>query len=39
MEILIPIALIVGGLVAIFYLRKKAQNDVLEIKYMQTKSI
>lgn len=37
MEILIPILLIVGGLVAIFYIRPKTQNDVVEIKYLKTK--
>lgn len=39
MDILIPIALIAGGLVSIFYLRTKTKNDVTEIKYMQTKKI
>ena len=39
MEILIPLLLIGGGLVAIFYLRPKIQNNVTEIKYMQTKTI
>lgn len=39
MEILIPLLLIGGGLVAIFYLRPKVQNNVTEIKYMQTKTI
>ena len=39
MNILIPIALIVGGLALIFYVRKKAQSTVTEMKYMQTKSI
>lgn len=39
MEFLIPILLIGGGLVAIFYLRPKTQNNVTEIKYMQTKNI
>ena len=39
MEILIPILLIVGGLVAIFYIRPKTQNDVVEIKYLKTKKI
>jgi len=39
MELLWPIVFIVGGLVAIFYFRPKTQNDVTEIKYMQTKTI
>ena len=39
MEFLIPLLLIGGGLVCIFYLRPKTQNNVTEIKYMQTKSI
>ena len=39
MEVLIPLLLIGGGLGAIFYLRPKMQNNVTEIKYMQTKSI
>lgn len=39
MGYIIPICIILGGLVAIFYLRPKAKNDVMEIKYMQTKSI
>ncbi len=39
MEILIPLLLVVGGLVAIFYIRPKTQNNVTEIKYMQTKTI
>lgn len=39
MEILIPLLLIGGGLVAIFYLRPKMKNNVTEIKYMRTKTI
>lgn len=39
MEIIIPLLLVGGGLVAIFYIRLKMQNNVTEIKYMQTKSI
>lgn len=39
MNIIIPIILIVGGLVAIFYIRPKTQNHVTEIKYLQTKKI
>lgn len=39
MEILLPIILIVGGLVAIFYFRPKTQNNITEIKFMQTKTI
>lgn len=39
MNILIPLVLIAGGLVAIFYLRPKTQNSVTEIKYMQTKTV
>lgn len=39
MEILIPLLLVVGGLVAIFYIRPKIQNNVTEIKFMQTKTI
>lgn len=39
MEILIPLILIGGGLFAIFYLRPRTQNNVTEIKYMQTKTI
>lgn len=39
MDFIIPLALVVGGLVAIFYLRPKIKNSVTEIKYMQTKSI
>lgn len=39
MNIIIALLLIGGGLGAIFYLRPKTQNDVVEIKYMQTKKI
>lgn len=39
MEVLLPILLIVGGLIAIFYLRPKTQNNVMEIKFLQTKTI
>lgn len=39
MEIIIPILFIVGGLVAIFYIRPKTKDNVTEIKYMQTKTI
>ena len=39
MEVLIPLLLIGGGLGAIFYLKPKMQNNVTEIKYMQTKTI
>lgn len=39
MNIIIPILLIVGGLVAIFYIRPKTKNNVTEIKYMKTKTI
>ena len=39
MSILISILLIGGGLVAIFYIRPKTQNNVMEMKYMQTKKI
>lgn len=39
MEILIPLLLIVGGFVAIFYLRPKTLNNITEIKFMQTKTI
>lgn len=39
MEFLIPLLLIGGGLASIFYLRPKMQNNVTEIKYMQTKTI
>lgn len=39
MEILLPFILIGGGLFAIFYIRPKTQNSVMEIKYMQTKKV
>ena len=39
MDIIIPLLLIVGGLVAIFYIRPKTKNNVTEIKYMKTKTI
>lgn len=39
MGIIVPLILIGGGLLAIFYLRPKTQSDVLEIKYMKTKTI
>lgn len=39
MEILLPILLIAGGLVAIFYIRPKTKGNITEIKYMQTKKI
>lgn len=39
MGVIIPLLLIGGGLVAIFYMRPKTQNNVTEIKYMQTKTI
>lgn len=39
MEIVIAIILIAGGLAAIFYLRPKILNKVMEIKFMQTKTI
>ena len=39
MGILIPILLIGGGLAAIFYFRPKTQNNITEIKFMQTKTI
>lgn len=39
METIIPLLLIGGGLVAIFYIRPKAKNAVIEIKYLQTKTI
>lgn len=39
MGILIPILLIGGGLLSIFYIRPKTQNSVTEVKYMQTKTI
>lgn len=39
MDFLIPLLLIAGGAVAIFYLRPKAKGNITEIKYMKTKSI
>lgn len=39
MNIIIALLLIGGGFGAIFYFRPKTQNDVTEIKYMQTKTI
>lgn len=39
MNILVPILLIGGGLVAIFYIRPKTKDNVMEIKYMQTKKV
>lgn len=39
MEFIVPLLFIGGGLFAIFYMRPKTQNNVTEIKYMQTKSI
>ena len=39
MNIIIPIIIIIGGLVAIFYIRPKKQNSITEIKYMKTKTI
>ena len=39
MGILLPLVLIAGGLVCIFYIRPKTQNNITEIKYMQTKKI
>lgn len=39
MNIIIALLLIVGGLVAIFYLRTRTQSDVTEIKFMKTKTI
>lgn len=39
MELVLPIILVGVGVVAIFYLRPKTQNNITEIKYMQTKSI
>lgn len=39
MDFLIPILLVVGGLVAIFYLRPKTKNAVIEIKFLKTKTI
>lgn len=39
MNIIVSLILIGGGLVSALYLRKKAKDSVLEMKYMQTKSI
>ena len=39
MNIIISIILIAVGAILIFYLRNKTKNSVLEVKYMQTKSI
>lgn len=39
MNIIIALLLIGGGLGAIFYLKPKTQNNITEIKYMQTKTI
>ena len=39
MDFLMPILLVVGGLVAIFYLRPKTKNAVIEIKFLKTKTI
>lgn len=39
MNIVIPILLVVGGLVAILYLYPKSKNSMTEIKFMQTKTI
>lgn len=39
MTIIVSLLLIAGGLASIFYLRPKFQNDVTEIKYLQTKTI
>lgn len=39
MEVLIPIILICGGLIAIFYLAPKNKNKVTEIKFLKTKTI
>ena len=39
MNIILPIALIIGGVFCIFYIRPKMQNKVMEMKYMQTKSV
>ena len=39
MGIIIPILLVAGGLLAIFYFRPKTQNSITEMKYMQTKTI
>lgn len=39
MNIIMALLLIGGGLGAIFYLKPKTQNNITEIKYMQTKTI
>lgn len=39
MNIIIPIIFIIGGFVAIFYVRPKTQNNVTEMKFLQTKKI
>lgn len=39
MNIVIGIALIIGGLIAIFYIRPKIKSHTMEMKYMQTKKI
>ncbi len=39
MGFIVPLILIGGGLVAIFYFRPKTQNDITEMKYMKTKTI
>lgn len=39
MNIIIPLIFVVGGLAEIFYFRPKTQNDITEIKFMQTKTI
>lgn len=39
MNLIVALLLIGGGLGAIFYLRPKTKNDVMEMKYMKTKTI
>ena len=39
MNFLLPLLLIGGGLLAIFYFRPKTKNNVTEIKFMKTKTI
>lgn len=39
MNFIIPLILIAGGLVTIFYFRTKNERNINEMKYMQTKSI
>ena len=39
MGFIVPLILIGGGLVAIFYFRPKTKNDITEMKYMKTKTI